>query len=75
MEIFLIGLIFMMERPREMPKKRAFPIGKTHSVLNKVVKDAERERFVRFFKDHGNVNYTAMSFEKFSDNGFKKFML
>lgn len=40
----------------------------------KIVEDMEKERFIRFFKDHVNVNYTTMSFERFSENGYMKFI-
>jgi hypothetical protein len=40
----------------------------------KIVKDMEKESFIRFFKNHVKVNYTTMSFERFSENGYRKFI-
>lgn len=40
----------------------------------KIVKDMEKERFIRFFNDHVNVIYTTMSFETFSESGYMKFI-
>lgn len=37
----------------------------------KTVKDMEKSRFIRFFKNHANVTYTSMTFQGFCKSGYK----